>query len=302
MSRRRSIPWIQRWSRPITAAIATVGAIGTGYLTLAKFTNSKAICPTEGCDIVLNSNYAEVFGLPLSLFGLLAYLAMGLFAIAPLLINGDHQKDLRLQLEKWTQTLLFIGGTAMAAFSAYLMYIMAFEIKHLCLYCIASAIMSLGLLLLAILGHHWEDIGQLLFNGIITAMVVLVGTLSLYASLHSPNASSSGNAGPPVQSISSPAAVQLAQHLTQTGAKMYGAYWCPHCHDQKELFGQEAAKQIPYVECDAGGVNPKPDECRAAGVEGFPTWSVKGQLLSGAQPLEDLAKASGYTGPNNFAP
>ncbi|HEY9888334.1 MAG TPA: hypothetical protein V6D02_08030, partial [Candidatus Obscuribacterales bacterium] len=31
---------------------------------------------------------------------------------------------------------------------------------------------------------------------------------------------------------------QLAQHLTAQGATMYGAFWCPHCADQKELFGE----------------------------------------------------------------
>jgi hypothetical protein len=29
---------------------------------------------------------------------------------------------------------------------------------------------------------------------------------------------------------------QLAQHLAETGGVMYGAYWCPHCADQKAMF------------------------------------------------------------------
>ena len=31
--------------------------------------------------------------------------------------------------------------------------------------------------------------------------------------------------------------IALTQHLKQVGAKMYGAFWCPHCQEQKQLFG-----------------------------------------------------------------
>ncbi len=44
----------------------------------------------------------------------------------------------------------------------------------------------------------------------------------------------------------------LAEHLTKTEAKFYGASWCPHCNEQKQLFGS-SGKRIPYVECSPGG-------------------------------------------------
>ena len=90
---------------------------------------------------------------------------------------------------------------------------------------------------------------------------------------------------------------------------MYGAYWCPHCHDQKELFGKEAAAIYPYVECAPDGVNSKTAVCQeiAPKIEkqtgrsfGFPTWEVNGQYLTGTQQLTDLATKSGYQGPRNF--
>jgi len=46
------------------AGIATVGAVGTAYLT-AVLAQGSAACPTSGCDVVLSSPYATVFGLPL---------------------------------------------------------------------------------------------------------------------------------------------------------------------------------------------------------------------------------------------
>jgi glutaredoxin len=74
---------------------------------------------------------------------------------------------------------------------------------------------------------------------------------------------------------------------------MYGAYWCPHCAEQKALFG-EAAKELPYVECDPSGVNPRPDLCEKVGVKSFPTWVVGGERREGVQSLETLAELSKF--------
>ncbi|MFN9859009.1 MAG: Vitamin K epoxide reductase, partial [Pseudanabaena sp.] len=88
---------------------------------------------------------------------------------------------------------------------------------------------------------------------------------------------------------------RLAQHLTATSAKMYGAYWCSHCHDQKERFG-EAKKLIPYVECDPKGENPQTQLCITKGIKGYPTWEISGKMFSGDRSLDELADLSGYTG------
>ena len=34
---------------------------------------------------------------------------------------------------------------------------------------------------------------------------------------------------------SSPFALSLARHLRSVGAKMYGAFWCSHCVEQKQV-------------------------------------------------------------------
>jgi len=67
---------IHRWARPIIGAIATIGALGTGYLTVIKLMGASASCPVSGCDQVLSSAYADLFGVPSTLFGCLAYLTM----------------------------------------------------------------------------------------------------------------------------------------------------------------------------------------------------------------------------------
>src|SRR5579885_3423480 len=40
----------------------------------------------------------------------------------------------------------------------------------------------------------------------------------------------------------------FAKCLTTKQAKMYGAFWCPHCAEQKEMFGS-SFKYAPYIEC-----------------------------------------------------
>jgi thiol-disulfide isomerase/thioredoxin len=83
---------------------------------------------------------------------------------------------------------------------------------------------------------------------------------------------------PPVESASKVDQVALAQHLQSSRAVMYGAYWCPYCHAQKELFGAEAAQTVPYVECDERGQNAEPQRCEEADIKSYPTWELNGEL------------------------
>lgn len=86
---------------------------------------------------------------------------------------------------------------------------------------------------------------------------------------------------------------QLAEYLSSTGAKMYGAYWCPHCARQKQLFGN-AAQLVPYVECDARGANAQIALCDQAAISAYPTWQIRGEFYLGVQPLKQLAILSGF--------
>lgn len=314
MSRRRSQPtsWIHRWSRPLIGAIALLGALNTGYITYNRLFGGETVCPTGGCEQVLTSDYAYIGKIPLSLFGLLAYLAVAAFAIAPLLVNDDTKKKLRTQLESSTWLLLFISTTAMLIFSGYLMYIMAakfiavYGANGVCYYCIASAIFATCLFVLTLVGRAWDDAGQLLMTGVVVAMVTLVGTLGVYAGVPNPgeppSVNTPGEVGPPITTTSGESEIALAKHLKSIGAKMYSAYWCPHCHDQKQLFGRQAVQDLPYVECDPAGQNSQTAVCQAKSdqVTGYPTWEINGKFYNGTQSLEQLADASGYQGSRNF--
>lgn len=298
MRRQRSLPWIHRYSRPIMAGIASIGAAITAYLTAVKFSQGAVTCPIAGCDIVLSSPYAYVFGLPLSLFGFLGYLSMIVFAVAPLFVNPSEHKSLRSTVESWTGLFLFAGGTAMTIFSGYLMYVLAVDIKAACIYCFASALFATSLFVLSLIGREWDDIGQLFFIGILVSMLVLISSLALYADVN--NLGTARETSMKTTTSSGASEIALAQHLKRVGAKMYGSFTCDHCQAQKESFGKEAARIFNYIECNPQGKNARPDLCQAAKIQGTPTWEINGKFYSGQKSLQELADLSGYQGSREF--
>lgn len=98
---------------------------------------------------------------------------------------------------------------------------------------------------------------------------------------------------------SSAQATALADYMRRESIVLAGAYWCPHCRRQRELFGRQA--NVPYVECAADGYQSQAKGlCRTVqspGITGFPTW-LKGNVVmaEGEMPLDVLAKTLGYPG------
>lgn len=86
---------------------------------------------------------------------------------------------------------------------------------------------------------------------------------------------------------------EFAKCLSDKGAKFYGAFWCSHCQNQKELFG--ASKNVlPYVECSEADGNTQTKVCSDAKIEGYPTWEfANGERVSGEIKLETLAEKTG---------
>ncbi|MFM8277615.1 MAG: hypothetical protein ACKN89_11645 [Cyanobium sp.] len=96
------------------------------------------------------------------------------------------------------------------------------------------------------------------------------------------------------------ARLALARHLTARGARVYTAYWCPHCQMQKAMFGADAAALLNVIECAADAPDNRRELCKAKGIQGFPTWEIQGRLQPGVQSLEQLANWSGYRGSRSF--
>jgi hypothetical protein len=91
---------------------------------------------------------------------------------------------------------------------------------------------------------------------------------------------------------------KLAVCLTNAGAKMYGAWWCPHCNNQKEAFGNSwkaFADAGGYIECSTPD-RQQTQICKDAGITGYPTWRfTDGSELSGEVDFYTLAQKANCT-------
>ena len=107
--------------------LSILGALISAYLLQSKILGSDLLCGVSSCGVVNNSQYSQIFGIPISAFGLAFYIGM-----AFLLVFGYKR-------------LFFIGSIVGVLFSAYLTYIEAFVIHAWCQWCIMSAWISFSL-------------------------------------------------------------------------------------------------------------------------------------------------------------
>ena len=88
---------------------------------------------------------------------------------------------------------------------------------------------------------------------------------------------------------------ELAKCITDSGIKLYGAYWCPHCNEQKELFGTgQKFLRGAYVECASPtSPNEQAEACVTANIESYPTWVFpSGERVSKVLSIEELKAMS----------
>ncbi len=295
-------------ARIFIGILGTIGVIDTGSITIQRWGWISSIsCPggNEGCDKVLNSPWGTVFefnghAIPLSLIGFLSYFLIVFLSIIPFL-PWLNRSSIELSRRAWWG--LFIISNCMTIFSFVLMGIMIFKIEEICFFCIISALLSTSILTLTIIGGGWEERRDLIFRGLIISSIILLSSLiwSSYVDKDKSNLTSNlKGTAPIVSSKSSNSATELAEHLSQIGAVQYSAYWCPHCHDQKELFGKEASLKLTIVECAEDGKNSKSELCKSKGITGFPSWEINGEIKSGVKSLNELADWSNYKGSRNF--
>lgn len=86
----------------------------------------------------------------------------------------------------------------------------------------------------------------------------------------------------------------FAQCLKDSGATFYGAFWCPHCNNQKKLFGSSKSL-LPYVECSLPNGSGQTQICIDKNISGYPTWEFAdgSRPFSGEVSLEDLSAKTG---------
>ena len=113
--------------------LAFLGFADSAFLLAKRLSGGPIPCALgfTGCDEVSKSPYSVLFGIPLSAYGMVFYLAIGLLGVLYL----DTKKVLVAQL-------LALGTVFGFILSLYFLYVQKFLIGTFCVYCIASAIIA----------------------------------------------------------------------------------------------------------------------------------------------------------------
>ena len=86
---------------------------------------------------------------------------------------------------------------------------------------------------------------------------------------------------------------EFAKCITDKGAVMYGAFWCPHCANTKKMFGS-SIQYIKYVECDPRGDNEQAELCIEKDIRAYDTWEfADGSRLISEPTFEQLSEKTG---------
>ena len=253
--------------------LALVGVAITAYLSFGSlFGAAPLFCgPESGCDIVQNSRFATLLGLPIALWGL------GLYALVALSAFSMPAKPKRWKRLAWLTAL----GLAI---SVYLTVVGLLFLDAWCGWCLASQAVIIALFLTVWLRRPESGPGMswLVWNrNILVIAVFFTGTLYAWQD---------GWLQPP----ENPELQALAMHLEDTGAQYFGAFWCPNCQDQRRIFGR-SADRLPYVECSPNGRGGiVAFECVSNGITAYPTWIIDGERYQRVLSVEELTRLSGF--------
>lgn len=258
--------------RYFIAILAVVGLGIMSYLTYIHYANVKSFCDLSAevsCDVVTTSIYSEVFGIPVSVLGLLYF--------ATVLIISLAKKSLPI-----FQALFFLTVFVLIP-SLYLTLTEILFIKSFCILCETSKALMLTILVTLFLAvkNYTKDIGRLAIP-VVIAGIVVSGVLFF------------AQTGTVVQKDYS----GLVQRLNEAGWVYYKSYTCSNCRRQEKLLG-EAYKKLNAVECHPDGPNGNPELCLKNNITKTPTWILERggaevRRIEGLQTIESLMEMSGY--------
>lgn len=121
--------------------LAFFGLADSIYLTQHELSGTPLLCNIQnlsGCNVVATSQYSHVFGIPLAEFGILFYAVIFILAALELVLFDQL-------LRRALQGISLIGLLS----SLYFSFIQVFVIDAFCIYCIASALITLGIFVFA---------------------------------------------------------------------------------------------------------------------------------------------------------
>ncbi len=123
----------------LTVLLALAGLAVAIYLTGSDLAGQATVCiEGGGCEAVTQSAWGELFGVPVALLGVGAYVLIALAAASELFWKDKAFPDSTLAL-----VLLTAAG---ATFSIYLTIVSATQINNFCIWCVSSLLILLALL------------------------------------------------------------------------------------------------------------------------------------------------------------
>jgi uncharacterized membrane protein len=133
------------WRLWLIRLLSLAGMGISGYLTWAHLAHRSVICgQSQGCDIVQQSVYSEIGGVPVALFGLLAY--SGLFLLTLVQDRGPES------VQAYVPLAIFGVALVGVLYSAYLTYLELYVIYAICQWCVTQAVVITLILLLSLPG------------------------------------------------------------------------------------------------------------------------------------------------------
>jgi uncharacterized membrane protein len=138
--------------------LAIIGIFVALYLLNLHYKNGgSSFCNINeqfNCDVVNQSPYSELFGIPVAIIGFFGYLAFIVVGVA--FLTGYDWSVIHHKLRpKHLNWLMMAFGIVGFAFSLYLSYIEEFVLHTWCIMCIVSLILITTILVLSIINYSY---------------------------------------------------------------------------------------------------------------------------------------------------
>lgn len=268
--------------------ISLLGILLSGYLTYGHYTTTAEFCiggekgGSVRCDVVNQSVYAEVFGVPVALLGFFGYTSMAFFSYLLLYkkkLNGKKSATFSF-LITYADAFLLAFAWFSLAMKLYFNYLQFLVLKTICVLCEVSATLVVILVVLSAIRIYQKKVHpeQIKIAVFYFLMLIVYMSLFIILSIHytfyrDTNLDS------------------FAQCLTTKGVEMYGTFWCPSCGQVKKTLGS-SYQYILYVECDPQGENAQTERCLVLKIDKYPTWiDQTGKRLDAEK---NIAKVSAF--------
>ena len=113
-----------------SSLLVLIGLFVAAYLSYLKLAEAPAVCVETGpfdCNVVLNSQYSELAGVPIAYLGFAVYAAIGAILVL------ERRVDL---MREWGRLLSFGIGLFAWLFSMWLVYVQFVLLEALCPWCL----------------------------------------------------------------------------------------------------------------------------------------------------------------------